>query len=58
MYTIYRAGHAVYVMCKPDGLAFCLVTDMEYPQRVAFTILKQARLCLHRRAAARVCELR
>ena len=33
-------GHAVYVMSRAEGISSCVVADMEYPQRVAFALLR------------------
>jgi len=33
--------HNIHVYLRSDGLAGCIVADMEYPERVAFTIISQ-----------------
>ena len=38
---VNHEGHAVYVMYKENGCAVSLVSDMEYPQRVAISILSR-----------------
>ena len=35
-------GHVCCVQTRPDGLACAVVTDQEYPTRVAFTLVAQA----------------
>jgi hypothetical protein len=36
----------VHVYVRPDGLASVIVSDSEYPTRVAHTLLSKVRICL------------
>merc|ERR1711964_689053 len=33
-------GNVVHISMRLDGLSGCLVTDLEYPQRVAFSLIR------------------